>query len=77
MWGGFFVCFFFWCSQVELEPIPECFLKLNCLSQFLGYMSKILTKERLRINCDNLRKFVPNSPANSGTSLLETKEALF
>ena len=62
---------------MELEPIPECFLKLNCSSQFLGYMSKILTKEKLKINRDSLRKFVPNPPVNSRTSLLETQEALF
>ena len=57
-----FVPFFFLVPQVEFKPIPECFLKLSCLSQFLGCMSKNLTKEKLKIYCDNLKKFIPNSP---------------
>lgn len=32
------------------------------LSQFLGCKLKNLTKEKLKTNCDNLKKFMPNSP---------------
>lgn len=40
--------------------VTECFLKLSCLSQFLGCKLKNLTKEKLRINCGTLKKLIQN-----------------